>query len=454
MENNIVVGLDIGTTKIVAVVGERSENGKYRIIGYGHNPSEGVYRGDVINIKNTAESIKRAVEQARQTSGVDIQEVYVGIAGQHIRTFQLERTTTRSNPDIEISTEEIREFTKRQYNTAVKPGEKIIHVLPQFFALDKYSNILENEIVGMVGNQLHAAFHVVTANEIALSNIRRAITRAGLTVAGCILEPFASAESVLDSRDREVGVVLVDIGGGTTDIAIFNEGILVHTHVIPIAGNMITHDIKMGCSLENNIAEKLKVQFGSVFADADGDTKIISIPGYKNQSSREISQASLAAIIKARVQEILECVDFEIKNLNITKPFIGGIVLTGGGSKLTGIISFSEYTTGIDSRQGYANEHLEESSFSETLKDPIFATAIGLLIFGIRDEEEKEESNENKNKPIKTPGTSTVSDGIPSPVVPDVPKKPIKKPIGFWKNVSDLITQLTQALDPDEAKIN
>jgi cell division protein FtsA len=449
MENNIVVGLDIGTTKIVAVVGERSENGKYKVIGYGHNPSAGVHRGDVINIMHTAESITKAIEQARKTSGVDIQEVYVGIAGQHIRTFQLERELTRSNPDAEISTAEIREFIKRQYNTAIKPGEKIIHVLPQFFALDNHSNILENEIAGMAGNQLSATFHIVTANEIALRNIYRSVERAGLTVAGCILEPFASAESVLDSRDREVGVVLVDIGGGTTDIAIFNEGVLVHTAVIPIAGNMITDDIQKGCSLENNIAEKLKVQFGSVFADADGDTKIISIPGYRNQPAREISQTSLAGVLKSRVQEILECVDYEIRNLNITKPFIGGIVLTGGGSKLSGIISFSEFITGIDSRQGYANEHLEESQFSETLRDPIFATATGLLIFGIRDEEENEEFVASKNKPIEISATATVSAAIETPPAQKPSVK--KRSNGFWKNVSGLITR---AFDPDEEKIN
>jgi cell division protein FtsA len=251
---------------------------------------------------------------------------------------------------------------------------------------------------------------------------------------------------VLDANDREVGVVLVDIGGGTTDIAIFNEGILVHTAVIPIAGNLITDDIQKICSLEHNIAEKLKVQFGAVFPEADGDTKIISIPGYRNQPAREISQTSLAGIIKSRVQEILECVDYEIRNLNITKPFIGGIVLTGGGSKLAGIISFSEFITTTDSRQGYANEHLEESSFTDTLKDPIFATAIGLLIFGIRGEEEKEEFAENNlQKRTDTPA----SDIIETPV-PDT-QKPKTSGNDFWKSVSALITR---AFDPDENKIN
>ncbi|MDR0762964.1 MAG: cell division protein FtsA [Bacteroidales bacterium] len=447
MENNIVVGLDIGTTKIVAIVGERGENGKYKIIGYGHNPSSGVIRGNVINIMRTAKSIEKAVEQARQVSGIDIKEVYVGIAGEHIRTFQLQREITRSCPEAEISAAEISEFIKRQYNTAIKPGEKIIHVLPQFFTLDDISNISEDEIVGMAGNQLSAIFHIVTANEIALRNIYRAIEHAGLTVAGCILEPFASAESVLDSRDRTVGVVLVDIGGGTTDIAIFNEGVLVHTAVIPIAGNMITGDIQTGCSLENDIAEKLKVQFGSVFADSDGDTKIISIPGYRNQPDREISQTALAGIIKERVKQILECVDYEIRNLNITKPFIGGIVLTGGGSKLNGIISFSEFITRIDSRQGFANEHLEASSFSDTLKDPIFATSIGLLIFGIRDEEEREELEANKNKPTESSATPAITD-TQEPVVSHVI---LPKRIGFWDRVGRLVTN---AFNPDDDKIN
>ncbi|MDR1974299.1 MAG: cell division protein FtsA [Bacteroidales bacterium] len=449
MENNIIVGLDIGTTKIVAVVGERSRNGKYKVLGYGHNPSAGVHRGDVLNIIHTADSITKAVRQASEISGIEIKEVYVGIAGQHIRTFQLEREITRSNPDIEISSAEIREFIKRQYNTAVKPGEKIIHVLPQFFALDNHSDISENDIVGMAGNQLSASFHVVTANEIALRNIYRAVKHAGLSVAGCILEPFASAESVLDSRDRTVGVVLVDIGGGTTDIAIFNEGVLVHTAVIPIAGNMITSDIRNGCSLERDIAEKLKKQFGTIFPEADGDNKIISIPGYRNQPAREISQTSLAGVIKSRVEEILGLVDYEIKNLNIAKPFIGGIVLTGGGSKLNGIISFSDYITGMDSRQGYSNEHLDESPFTEELKDPIFATAIGLLIFGIRDEEEKNLSSGKNREPVDVPI-------VPPTPEPDKPVKPVKpvKPSGtkgFWDTVAGLVTRI---FDPEEGKIN
>ncbi len=453
MDNNIVVGLDIGTTKVVAIVGERSESGKYNVIGYGHSPSSGVVRGEVRNVNNTAKSIATAVEKAREISGVDIQEVYFGIAGQHIRTRQIQRDNTRSNPDEQISSKEIKEFTKRQYNLDVSADEKIIHVLPQFFTLDNHPDISENDIVGMIGNQLSATFHIVTANSKELRKIYLAIQQAGLSVAGCILEPFASAEAVLDTRDREVGVVLADIGGGTTDLAIFNDGILIHSAVIPIAGNTITKDIEKGCSLLPDISEKLKVQFGAVFPDSDGDNKIISIPGYRNQAAREISQTALSELIKSRVKEILECVDYEIRNLNSSKPFIGGVVLTGGGSKLPGIIQFSEYITEIDSRQGFANENLEESPFSDTLKDPIFATAIGLLILGIRSEEEKEEFEKNTgaNTIISNTPEAPADSEIPTTETPKPEKKEKKKGNGFMKTASSWVTKF---FDPEEDKIN
>ncbi|MEG1497841.1 MAG: cell division protein FtsA [Bacteroidales bacterium] len=389
-EKEIVVGLDIGTTKVVVIVGYKDDNGKIHVLGYGHTESVGVLRGSVINVDKTAESIRAAVEEAELRAQVDIHEVYVGIAGQHIKSRQQSGGMVRQNQEEEISREEVVQLIESMKRCQVDPGENIIHVIPQEFIVDGVHGISEDDVVGMSGANLEANFHIITAHFAAMRNIQRSVEKAGLEIGGFVLEPLVSAEAVLDQNDKEAGVVLVDIGGGTTDVAIFNDSVLCHTAVIPLAGNIITKDIKEGCGILPKQAEALKIKFGSALPSENSDEKIVSIPGLRGRSPKEISLKSLANFIGARMDEVLQNVAFEISNSGCNSNFIGGIVLTGGGSKLKHVVQLADYVTGIESRIGYPNEHLTEDSPKE-LNDPIFSTGIGLVIYGIRCEEEKTE---------------------------------------------------------------
>lgn len=386
---DVVVGLDIGTTKVVAVVGQRdSVTGKIKILGYGKTESTGVVRGSVINIERTAEAIKRAVEQASITSNVDINEVYVGIAGQHIQSEVREYTYVRQNSDDVFTREEIERLKVQASHGTVPAGRKIIHVIPRTFSVDDEGGFTEDSIVGMVGANITAMLNIITADAVAMRNIQRSVEMAGLDLIGFILEPLVSAEAVLDESDKEAGVVLVDIGGGTTDVAIFMNGILAHTAVIPLAGNIITNDIKTGCTILPKQAEALKVKFGSALPSESSDEQIVSIPGLKGKTAKEISLKQLATIIGARVGEIFSSVSCEIANSQCNlEHFIGGIVLTGGGSKMKHISQVCEFHTQLETRLGMPKEHITPDSPAE-LSDPIFATAIGLVIYGVRSEEE------------------------------------------------------------------
>ena len=262
------------------------------------------------------------------------------------------------------------------------PGEKIIHVLPQEFIVDNEQGI--KDPIGMAGNRLEANFHIITGKVAAAQNIEKCVTKAGLRMSGLILEPIASAASVLGEDEKEAGVALVDIGGGTTDIAIFQDGIIRHTAVIPFGGNIITEDIKDGCLVMKKQAEQLKVRFGSALAMETQENEIVSIPGLKGREPKEISIRNLSHIIQARVEEIFEQVYFEIKCSGFANKLIGGIVLTGGGSQLRHIKQLVEYTTGLDARVGFPTEHLARG-FTEEVKHPMYATSIGLLLKGYQE---------------------------------------------------------------------
>ena len=381
MENNeIVVGLDIGTTKICAIVGRANEYGKIDILGMGKCESEGVKRGVVINIQKTVNSIKLAVEQAARTANVDIQRVHVGIAGQHIKSLRHRGMITRNNGEDEIDQFDIDRLNKDMNKLVMQPGEEIIHVIPQEYIVDNETGI--KDPIGMAGIRLEANFHIITGQVTAIRNIYRCVERAGLFVDGVILEPLASSDSVLTDDEKEAGVALVDIGGGTTDIAIFKDGIIRHTAVIPLAGNIITEDIREGCSVMLKQAEAMKLKFGSALANEATDNEIIAIPGLKGREAKEISVKNLAHIIQARVSEIFEHVMFEIKNSGYQHKLIAGIVVTGGGSQLKHIAQLIEYVTGIDARVGYPNEHLSKG-MAEEANSPMFATGIGLVMKGL-----------------------------------------------------------------------
>lgn len=388
------VGLDIGTTKIVAMIGRKNEYGKLEILGVGKSKSLGVHRGVVNNITQTITSIQQAVQQAETVSGIKIENVTVGIAGQHIRSLQHSDYITRQDSESVINETDIANLCNQVHKLVMLPGEEIIHVLPQEYKIDGQSDV--QEPCGMYGGRLEANFHVVVGQIASIRNIGRCIKSAGLELKNLTLEPLASADAVLGSDEKEAGVALIDIGGGTTDLAIFKDGIIRHTAVIPQGGNIITEDIKAGCSIIEKQAELLKTKFGSAWPGENKDNEIVSIPGLRGREPKEITLKNLSKIIHSRVVEILESVFMEIKNYGFDQPkkqLIAGIVLTGGGSQLKHIKQLTEYVTGMPTRIGYPNEHLAGDSDKENTS-PIFATAVGLVMKGLQELEVIEEEEE------------------------------------------------------------
>lgn len=383
-KDNIAVGLDIGTTKIVAMIGKKNEYGKLEILGVGKSKSLGVHRGVVNNITQTIQSIQQAVAEAENDSGYKINDVVVGIAGQHIRSIQHSDYVSRPNAEEVIGDADIDILIGQVHKLAMLPGEEIIHVLPQEFKIDGQAEI--KEPIGMYGGRLESSFHVVVGQAASIRNLGRCVKSAGLELSGLTLEPLASADAVLSQEEKEAGVALIDIGGGTTDLAIFKDGIIRHTAVIPFGGNVITEDIKEGCSIIEKQAELLKTRFGSAWPGENKDNEIVSIPGLRGREPKEISLKNLSKIIHARVVEIVEQVYAEIKlygHEDPKKKLIAGIVLTGGGAQLQHIKQLVEYITGMDTRIGYPNEHLAGDS-SEELSSPLYATAVGLVMNSIR----------------------------------------------------------------------
>src|SRR5690554_4308128 len=381
MENdNIAVGLDIGTTKIVAMIGRKNDYGKVEILGIGKSKSLGVHRGVVNNITQTIQSIQQAVQDAETASDLKIEEVVVGIAGQHIRSLQHSDYIIRENEEDVIQEADIERLCGQVRKLIMLPGEEILHALPQDYKVDGQGEI--KEPVGMYGSRLEANFHVVIGQVASIKNVGRCIKSAGLKLSAITLEPLASARAVLGKEEKEAGVALVDIGGGTTDLAIFKDGIIRHTAVIPFGGNVITDDIKEGCSIIEKQAELLKIKFGSAWPGENKDNEIVSIPGLRGREPKEISLKNLSKIIHARVIEIIEQAYMEIKNYgheDQKKKLIAGIVLTGGGAQLQHIKQLVEYITGMDTRIGYPNEHLAGDSDAETTS-PMYATAVGLVL--------------------------------------------------------------------------
>lgn len=401
---DLAIGLDIGTTKIVAMVGHKNEYGKLQVLGCGKARSLGVHRGVVNNITQTIRSIQEAVAQAASDSDIDICQVVAGIAGQHIRSLQHSDYITRRDFDVVIDQSDIDDLVTQVHKLVMLPGEEIIHVLPQDFKVDGQSEI--RQPVGMYGNRLEANFHVVVGQVSSIRNIGRCIKSAGLSLSGITLEPLASAQAVLSREEKEAGVALVDIGGGTTDLAIFKDGIIRHTAVIPYGGNVITEDIKVGCSIIERQAEQLKVKFGSAWPGENKETEIISIPGLRGREPKEISLKRLSQIIHARVSEIVGQINMEIANYgheDQRKKLIAGIVLTGGGAQLKHLRQLTEYITGMDTRIGYPDEHLA-GGVSDALASPAYATAVGLVIEGLeRNQQQPSPAQEPEAEPDQAP---------------------------------------------------
>ena len=404
-ENMISIGLDIGTTKIVAMIGQTNEYNKMKILGVGKSISLGVHRGVVNNITQTIQSIQQAVSEAEELSGIKVDGVTVGIAGQHIRSLQHSDYITRNNSEQVIDETDIEKLINQVHKLVMLPGEEIIHVLPQEFKVDGQAEI--KEPIGMYGGRLEANFHVVVGQVSSIRNIGRCIKSAGLDLDGITLEPLASANAVLSNEEKEAGVALIDIGGGTTDLAIFKDGIIRHTAVIPFGGNVITEDIKEGCSIIEKQAELLKVKFGSAWPGENKENEIVSIPGLRGRDPKEISLKNLSKIIHARTVEIIEQVYLEIKNYGHEeqkKKLIAGIVLTGGGSQLKHLKQLVEYVTGMDTRVGYPNEPLAGDT-DKNVTSPLYATAVGLVMDGLS----KIEKNTTENLELEN---SNGEDGV------------------------------------------
>lgn len=400
MENEIIVGLDIGTTKIACFVGMRGENGKVKILGFGKTESVGVEHGVVKNVTETANSIRKAVGEAADQANVDIDEVYVGIAGQHINSRPSQGSVMIPAEHRLIEQEDVDRLISEQYNTQLPPGEEIIHIFPQQYVVDGEPLSRDVPPVGVAGKKLQADFHMVTANVTNLQYIKYAVQDAGLKIKGVVLEPVASAKAVLDDADRLAGVAMVDIGGGTTDIAIFHDGIIRHTSVLPLAGNAITNDIREGCNIMKKQAESLKIKFGSCLVQAVSENDVISIPGIRSQPPREIYVKTLAGIINARTKMIMEQVAYELQLSGFSKKLIAGVVLTGGGAQLKNIKDLCELITTTDTRIGIPNEHLEPDSISfDELSHPMYATGIGLVLYGLEQSEKGSADDDVEEEP-------------------------------------------------------
>ncbi len=396
---DLVVGLDIGTTKIAAIVGYKNEFGKVEILSIGKAESLGVQRGVVANIEQTIESINNAIKIAADKADIDIEEVIVGIAGQHIKSMQHRGMITRKSLDEEVNQNDVDNLIDNMHRLVMSPGEEIIHVIPQEYIIDNEGGI--RNPIGHSGMRLEGNFHIITGQVSAVKNIFKCVNRAKLTTVDLHLEPLASADAVLSEEEKEAGIVLLDIGGGTTDVAIFYDGIIRHTAVIPFGGNIITDDIKEGCGIIKTHAEQLKMRFGSALAQENQMNEGISIPGLRGRPHKEISVNTLAQIIEARMEEILDLVLFEIKNSGYERKLAGGIVITGGGAQLKHLNHLVMRHTGLDCRIGTPNEHL--AGADDELKNPMYATAVGLVMKGIEKYERELKRGTNVNKVKEEP---------------------------------------------------
>ena len=427
-QSDFVVALDIGTTKVCAMVGRRNDLGQMEILGFGRVAGDGVQRGVVTNIDKTVKAITEAVARAERQVGRAIKTVNVGIAGQHIASRQNHGMITRDDDIAEITQLDIDELITSMRKLPLKPGEEILHIIPQDFCVDDEWGI--QEPIGMCGTRLGANFHIITCQNSASRNIMRCVEKAELSVSDLTLEPIASAASVLTDADKRDGVVLVDIGGGTTDITIFADGVISHTCVLPFGGDVITSDIRKVFRITLADAEDLKTEYGNALATESVENRYIRIANRRGEEYTEISDSHLAEVIQARMEEILRYVDFQITASDARDRLQGGIVLTGGGSLLRNIEKLTEYYTGIPTRVGLPVEHLAQGYPAE-LGSPIFATSIGLLIGAVEQRRREEARLSVQVAPVAhgpveaaggaispLPATGTVVDPQPLAVAP------------------------------------
>lgn len=387
--DNLVVGLDIGTTKIAALVGELNQSDKFKLVGFGTHPSEGLRKGVVVNLEKTVDSIIGAVQDAELMVGQKIESVYAGIAGDHIKGINSRGVIAVKGSDSEISPVDVDRVIDAARAVAIPLDREIIHVLPQEFIVDDQSGI--SDPVGMSGVRLEADVHIVTGAIISAQNIYKSIRRAGLEVKDIVLEPLASSYALLSPEEEELGVLLIDLGGGTTDMALFYDGCLRHTAVVGLGGKNITNDIAIGLRTPVDQAEILKRNFGCAVARLVDPNEMIQVPGVGGRNPKEISRSVLASIIEPRAEEIYGLVLKEIRRTEFADCLAAGIVLTGGGSLMQGMVDLAEQVFDMPTKVGCP---VGIEGLSDIISNPMHSTGVGLLLWSIKKPEEKRNKNE------------------------------------------------------------
>jgi cell division protein FtsA len=377
------VGLDIGTTKISCIIADTNGGGEPRVVGIGNAPSEGLRRGVVVDLEKTVASITRAVEEAERMAGVSARGVYAGIAGDHIRSINSRGVIAVSRKDNEIAQPDVDRVVEAAKAIAIPMDREIIHVIPQEFIVDDQDGI--KDPVGMSGVRLEAEVHIITGAVTSAKNICRSIQRAGLKVYDLVLEPLASSHAVLGADERDLGVVLLDLGGGTTDVAVFFEGSIRHTAIIPFGGANVTNDLAIGLRTPIDKAEQIKIQFGCALASLVGPEEVVAVSGVGGRADREISRHVLASMIEPRLEEIFVLANKEVKKNHFAELLGGGVVLTGGTSLMPGIVDLAEQVFEMPVRLGVP-EGL--GGLSANVADPRFATGVGLVLHAVLSEAE------------------------------------------------------------------
>jgi cell division protein FtsA len=428
------------------IAGRKNEFGKLEILGFGKASSNGVKHGQVLNIDETIKAVRTALENCFASNpNLEVKEVYVGVAGHHIKSLQTRGDIVRQNTDAEITQKEIDQLIDDQYKTYIPAGDQIIDVIPQEFTVDNFQNIPNP--IGYGGVKIGANFHIITGDKNAIKNINRSVEKAGLHTKDLVLQPLASSSAVMGQEDLEAGVAIVDIGGGTTDLAVFYEGILKHTAVIPFAGENITNDIKTGLGVLKTQAEQMKVQFGSALANEAKSNAYITIPGLRGMPAKEISVKNLANIIQARMSEIMDFVTYHLKQVGLDNRMLnGGIILTGGGSQLKHLIQLTEYATGLPARIGFPNEHLAAGHIEELAK-PTYSTCIGLILKGYDDYEHDRKQFEKDFRNVEVPDAlKNKAEESTEPAVEEMVSETEmvrrKNLTGFWGKFKDRIIDL------------
>lgn len=441
---NYIAAIDLGTTKIVALLGKETDFGRYKILASHEVPSAGIVRGEVENIVKVTGLINEVVDILQKQSGIDISEVYIGIAGQHIKCSCESGDILRDNAYTEITQLEVDDLQSKMYSLKMEPGEEILHVIPQSYNIDDKMGI--SEPVGVLGKKLTGNYHLVIGKTVAMDIIKRCLqnNRVNLQLKRLILEPLASAAAVLDDDEKEAGVALVDIGGGTTDMIVYYDNIVRHTAVIPFGGNIVTEDIKEGCGVLKRQAESMKIQFGSCLSDFASENKLITIPGIREGEPKEISFKSLSQIIDARMEEILGAVMYEIDKSGFASKLNAGIVFTGGGSMITNFKQFAELKTGLRARIGKPTYLSSDSS--KELAQPYYSTVVGLIMKGM-EYEKFEKYSENIASEIPKPENKNLIPELEFEPKPEQEQKPVKNKKGLFHSIQQKIDIILDNLD-------